>query len=153
MEVSYTMNIHLKRQTSWGCVRHFSIYKNGIAQGKLFNNIPVDLAVEPGDILEFKEGLFYTSQKITITSASTEILITNTNRIQHLFYLFIFLFLTVSLVGLYLASIKIFLMTEISTLFMLNLFFRYRSYLFQIDPGDTLPEELTHLESYKQKAV
>ncbi|MEI5988685.1 hypothetical protein A5881_000172 [Enterococcus termitis] len=147
------MNILLKRQTSWGCVRHFRIYKNGVAKGKLFNNIPINLEVEPGDILEFREGLFYMSQKINITSETKEITITNTNRIQNLFYLFILLFLTISLFSLFIDSLKIFLATELSALLSLNLIFRYHSYTFHIEPEQKSITDHCGIENYKQENI
>lgn len=126
------MKIKLKRQTTWGCVRHFSIYKNGIYQGKLFNNLPTELEVAIGDRLEFREGLFRFSQKIKVTPQTEEIIITNTKRLQQLFTLFIILFLAISLSCLAVDSLKIFLFTEFVAFVVLNQLFRYRSYQFNV---------------------
>lgn len=127
------MKINLKRQTTWGCVRHFSVYKNGKYYGKLFNNISTEIDVIIGDTLEFREGFFRFSQKVKITSDTEEVLITNTNHIQHLFTLFIILFLAVSLVSLSIDSLEIFLFTEILSFAVLNQLFRYRSYQFSVE--------------------
>ncbi|MBO0423613.1 hypothetical protein [Enterococcus plantarum] len=127
------MNIKLKRQTTWGCVRHFSVYKNGVYQGKLFNNISIELNVTVGDILEFREGLFRFSQKVNITPDTEEVTITTTNQIQQLFSLFIILFLAISLASLSIDSLNIFLMTEVSAFVVLNQLFRYRSYQFNVE--------------------
>lgn len=140
------MKINLKRQTTWGCVRHFIIYKNGVKQGKLFNNITTEIDVTVGDTLEFREGLFRFSQKIKITSQTKEIVISNTHQIKHLFSLFIILFLAISLLSLSIASLKIFLFTEISAFILLNHLFRYRSYNFDIEPIDPLLHTISGFE-------
>lgn len=142
------MKINLKRQTTWGCVRHFIVYKNGVKQGKLFNNITTELEVKVGDTLEFREGLFRFSQKIYITSETKEITITNTNDIKRLFSLFIILFLAISLLSLSIASLKIFLFTELSAFILLNHLFRYRSYVFNIEPLDSLLSDVSGVELY-----
>lgn len=127
------MKITLKRQTTWGCVRHFSVYKNGSYQGKLFNNISTELDAQAGDTLEFREGSLRFSQKIKITPETDEITITNTNHIKQLFFLFIILFLAISLICLSIESLKLFLFTEITTFILLNQLFRYRSYQFSVE--------------------
>ncbi|WP_438755894.1 hypothetical protein [Enterococcus sp. AZ126] len=142
------MKINLKRQTTWGCVRHFIVYKNGVKQGKLFNNITTELEVKVGDTLEFREGLFRFSQKIYVTSETKEITITNTNDIKRLFSLFIILFLAISLLSLSIASLKIFLFTELSAFILLNHLFRYRSYVFNIEPLDSLLSDVSGVELY-----
>lgn len=142
------MKINLKRQTTWGCVRHFIVYKNGVKQGKLFNNITTELEVKVGDSLEFREGLFRFSQKIYVTSETKEITITNTNDIKRLFSLFIILFLAISLLSLSIASLKIFLFTELSAFILLNHLFRYRSYVFNIEPLNSLLSDVSGVELY-----
>ncbi|MTD38802.1 hypothetical protein GIX45_09185 [Erwinia sp. CPCC 100877] len=132
------MKITLKRQTTWGCVRHFSVYKNGQYQGKLFNNLPKELVVETGDVLEFKEGLFRFSQKIRVNGKTEEIIITNTHQLQQLFTLFILLFLAISLIGLTIKSLTGFVVIELSTFALLNQLFRYRSYQFNVEPQTPL---------------
>ncbi|EOI00340.1 hypothetical protein UAY_01443 [Enterococcus moraviensis ATCC BAA-383] len=127
------MKINLKRQTTWGCVRHFSVYRNGTYQGKLFNNISTELDVNVGDTLEFREGSLRFSQKIKITPETDEITITNTNHIQQLFSLFIILFLAISLISLSIESLSLFLFTEITAFVLLNQLFRYRSYQFSVE--------------------
>ncbi|MBO0469125.1 hypothetical protein JZO66_01110 [Enterococcus sp. DIV0242_7C1] len=128
------MKIVLKRQTTWGCVRHFSVYKNGDYQGKLFNNFSTELEVNEGDTLEFREGLFRFSQKIKVTSDTKEVTITNTNQIQQLFALFITLFLAISLISLSIDSLKIFFFVEMISFGVLSQLFRYRSYRFSVEP-------------------
>jgi hypothetical protein len=135
----FLLKITLKRQTTWGCVRHFSVYKNGHYQGRLFNNLPKELVVEPGDTVEFKEGLFRFSQKIQVNADMEEITITNTNQLQQLFTLFILLFLAVSLVSLTIQSLTGFLAIEFSTFALLNQLFRYRSYQFNVEAQSQLP--------------
>lgn len=127
------MKLTLKRQTTWGCVRHFSLYKNGMYQGKLFNNISTEVDVEVGDTLEFREGILRFSQKIKVTPETEEITITNTNHIQQLFALFIILFLAISLVSFSIESLKIFLFAEITAFTILHQLFRYRSYQFNVE--------------------
>ncbi|WP_430603947.1 hypothetical protein IGJ02_001531 [Enterococcus sp. DIV0724b] len=134
------MKISLKRKTTWGCVRHFVIYKNGVKQGKLFNNIVTEIDVEIGDILDFRESFFYFSQKINVTSETKEIIIANSKQIRHLFSLCIILFLSLSLLSLSIASLNLFLFTEISSFLFLNLLFRYHSYRFSIEPSNSLNE-------------
>ncbi|WYJ99457.1 hypothetical protein A5821_000534 [Enterococcus sp. 7F3_DIV0205] len=142
------MKINLKRQTTWGCVRHFIVYKNGVKQGKLFNNITTEIDAEIGDTLEFREGLFRFSQKIKVNSETKEILISNTNQIKRLFSLFIILFIAISLLSLSIASLKVFLFTEISAFILLNHLFRYRSYNFNIEPMDSLLHDISGIEIY-----
>lgn len=140
------MKINLKRQTTWGCVRHFSVYKNGEYQGKLFNNILSELDVTVGDTLEFREGIFRFSQKIKVASDTKEVTITNTNQIQQLFSLFIILFLAISLASLSIDSLNVFLFTEVSAFIVLNQLFRYRSYQFNVEthkPVRSFFKELT----------
>lgn len=127
------MKIILKRQTTWGCVRHFTVYRNGLYQGKLFNNISTELDVTVGDTLEFKEGIFRFSKKIKVTPETKEVTITNTNHIQQLFTLFILLFLAISLASLSIDSLNVFLFTEITAFALLNQLFRYRSYQFNVE--------------------
>lgn len=142
------MKIILKRQTTWGCVRHFIVYKNGVKQGKLFNNITAEVDVEPGDTLEFREGLFRFSQKINVTSQTKEVLITNTNQIKRLFSLFIILFLAISLFSFSIASLQMFLFTEISAFILLNQLFRYRSYSFNVEPSPPTLNDVAGIELY-----
>ncbi|MBM7688315.1 hypothetical protein BCR24_05555 [Enterococcus ureilyticus] len=137
------MKIKLKRQTTWGCVRYFSVYKNGTYQGKLFNNISTELEVAVGDTLEFREGIFRFSQKIKVTSKTEEVTITNTNHLQQLFTLFLMLFLVISLASLTIDSLKIFLLIEFITFIILNQLFRYRSYQFNVE---------THRSFFKEVA-
>ncbi|MBO0440244.1 hypothetical protein [Candidatus Enterococcus ikei] len=132
------MNISLKRQTPWGCMRHFVIYKNGIKQGKLFNNIVTEIEVEDGDVLSFKEGYFYFSKTIKIESETKEVVIVNNNHIKQLFSLFIILFLAISLLTFSITSLKGFISTEIASFYILNLLFRYYSYSFKLEPSDSL---------------
>lgn len=132
------MEINLKRQTTWGCVRYFTVYKNGIRQGNLFNNISTKIDVEVGDTLEFREGLFRFSQKVIITSDTKEISITNSHRLQQLFALFITLFLAISVLCLSIESITIFLAVELTSFVILNQVFRYRSYQFNVQTSRPL---------------
>lgn len=127
------MKINLKRQTTWGCVRHFKVYKNGSYQGKLFNNISTELEVTKGDILEFREGFFRFSQKIEVTDDTKEVTITTTKHIQQLFTLFILLFLVLSLLIFSIKSLALFLIAEVSIFLFLNFLFRYRSYQFSVE--------------------
>lgn len=127
------MDIKLKRQTTWGCVRYFSIYKNGDLQGKLFNNITNKIEAEAGDVLEFREGLFRFSQKVVVSPNMTEVTITNTNNLQQLFFKFITLFLLVSALSLSIPSLFIFLVVELVTFLFLSHIFRHQSYQFQIE--------------------
>ncbi len=142
------MKIILKRQTTWGCVRHFIVYKNGVKQGRLFNNITTEIEAEIGDILEFREGLFHFSQKIKVSSDTKEITISNTNQIKRLFSLFIMLFIAISLLSLSITSLKMFLFTEVSAFILLNHLFRYRSYNFNIKPMDSLISDVSGVEIY-----
>lgn len=127
------MKITLRRQTTWGCVRHFSIYKNGDYQGKLFNTIATEVAVEVGDQLEFREGLFQFSQKMIVSANMTEITITNAKNIQQLLLKCMTLFLFVSCFALFINSFVLFLVIELASLLFLNRVFRQLSYHFQID--------------------
>lgn len=127
------MKIKLKRQTTWGCVRYFSIYKNGVLQGKLFNNIGTELEVEAGDTLEFREGLFQFSQKMIVSPSMTEITITNSKNLQPLFLKLISLFLLISFFALSIQSLGVFLAVEIGIFLFLNHVFRHQSYQFQIE--------------------
>lgn len=53
------MKITLTRKTSaWGALRYFTFYKNGVHQGKLFTNVPIEIEADPGDVLTFYEGWF-----------------------------------------------------------------------------------------------
>ncbi|ALS00765.1 hypothetical protein ATZ33_05085 [Enterococcus silesiacus] len=143
------MKIKLQRQTTWGCVRHFTVYKNGIQQGKLFNNIPTELEVKTGDTLEFREGIFRFSQKIIVTPDIKEVSITNSNHLQQLFALFIILFLAISLLCLSIDSLNVFLAIEVATFVILNHLFRYRSYQFSVETSQPLRSLLKSLTSAK----
>ncbi|MBP2099705.1 hypothetical protein [Enterococcus rivorum] len=127
------MKITLRRQTTWGCVRYFSLYKNGTYQGKLFNNIATELEVDAGDKIEFREGLFQFSQKMIVSPSMTEITITNSKNLQPLFLKFITLFLLVSFFALSIHSLGVFLAVELVTFLLLNHVFRHQSYQFQIE--------------------
>lgn len=126
------MKVRLKRQTTWGCIRHFNIYKNGRYQGKLFNNIVLDLEVSEGDQLEFKDGICSIPKKIHVTSDIKEITITTTKNISHLFSAFLLLFLALSLLAFPLYSLTLFMLAEILIFSLLSTIFRYRSYEFSI---------------------
>jgi hypothetical protein len=53
-----TMKITLTRKTSaWGALRYFTFYKNGVHQGKLFTNVPIEIEADPGDVLTFYEPI------------------------------------------------------------------------------------------------
>ncbi|WP_348923025.1 hypothetical protein [Enterococcus rotai] len=143
------MKIKLQRQTTWGCVRHFTVYKNGIQQGKLFNNIPTELDVEIGDTLEFREGIFRFSQKIIVTPEIKEVSITNSNHLQQLFALFITLFLAISLLSLSIESLQVFLVIEFTAFIFLNHLFRYRSYQFSVETSQPLRSLLKSITSAK----
>lgn len=40
------MKITLTRKTSaWGALRYFTFYKNGVHQGKLFTNVPIEIEI------------------------------------------------------------------------------------------------------------
>ena len=143
------MKIKLKRQTTWGCVRYFTVYKNGIRQGNLFNNIPTEMDVELGDTLEFREGLFRFSQKVVVTTDTKEISITNSYRLQQLFSLFIILFLAISLLCLSINSIQVFLAVEITSFVILNHLFRYRSYQFNVETNRPIQSLLKSISGIK----
>ncbi len=143
------MKINLKRQTTWGCVRYFTVYKNGIRQGNLFNNIPTKMDVELGDTLEFREGLFRFSQKVVVTTDTKEISITNSYRLQQLFSLFIILFLAISLLCLSINSIQVFLAVEITSFVILNHLFRYRSYQFNVETNRPIQSLLKSISGIK----
>ncbi|ALS38176.1 hypothetical protein ABID30_000130 [Enterococcus rotai] len=143
------MKINLKRQTTWGCVRYFTVYKNGIRQGNLFNNIPTEMDVELGDTLEFREGLFRFSQKVVVTTDTKEISITNSYRLQQLFSLFIILFLAISLLCLSINSIQVFLAVEITSFVILNYLFRYRSYQFNVETNRPIKSLLKSISGIK----
>ncbi|OTN90295.1 hypothetical protein A5819_002794 [Enterococcus sp. 7E2_DIV0204] len=143
------MKINLKRQTTWGCVRYFTVYKNGIRQGNLFNNIPTEMDVELGDTLEFREGLFRFSQKVVVTTDTKEISITNSYRLQQLFSLFIILFLAISLLCLSINSIQVFLAVEITSFVILNHLFRYRSYQFNVETNRPIQSLLKSISGIK----
>ncbi|WP_086444387.1 hypothetical protein [Candidatus Enterococcus lemimoniae] len=143
------MKINLKRQTTWGCVRYFTVYKNGIRQGNLFNNIPTEMDVELGDTLEFREGLFRFSQKVVVTTETKEISITNSYRLQQLFSLFIILFLAISLLCLSINSIQVFLAVEITSFVILNHLFRYRSYQFNVETNRPIQSLLKSISGIK----
>lgn len=143
------MKINLKRQTTWGCVRYFTVYRNGIRQGNLFNNIPTEMDVELGDTLEFREGLFRFSQKVVVTTDTKEISITNSYRLQQLFSLFIILFLAISLLCLSINSIQVFLAVEITSFVILNHLFRYRSYQFNVETNRPIQSLLKSISGIK----
>ncbi|MHC5229080.1 hypothetical protein ACYSNW_12425 [Enterococcus sp. LJL99] len=128
------MKIKLKRQTTWGSVRYFTIYKNGVKQGKLFNSLSTDLEVEVGDVLEFREGLFKFCKKVVITNETKEVIISTTESIQQLFLTFTLSFLALSFLCYSIDSLKIFLFAEVSIFLLLNHLFRHLSYRFIILP-------------------
>ena len=128
------MKIKLKRQTTWGSVRYFTIYKNSIKQGKLFNSLSTDLEVEVGDVIEFREGPFKFCKKVIITDKTKEIIISTTNHIQQLFLLFSIFFLLISSFCFSIDSFRIFIVSEISIFMLLNHLFRHLSYQFQVLP-------------------
>lgn len=136
------MKIKLKRQTTWGSVRYFTIYKNGVKQGKLFNSLSTDLEVEVGDVLEFREGLFKFCKKVVITNETKEVIISTTESIQQLFLIFTISFLALSFLCYSIDSLKIFLFAEVSIFLLLNHLFRHLSYRFII-----LPTPLTESKS------
>lgn len=138
------MKVKLMRQTTWGTIRYFTIYKNGISQRKLFNNIPVNLDVNVGDVLEFREGLFKFCNKIVITEETKEVIIQTTNQMKQLFLLFIFSFLAVSLVSYSLTSLRLFLFTEVSAFMILHHLFRHFSYFFIIQPAPVKKSAILH---------
>ena len=50
------MKITLTRKHQLGGVTLFYIYKNGVHQGKLFTNVPIEIEADPGDVLTFYEA-------------------------------------------------------------------------------------------------
>ena len=139
------MKIKLKRQTTWGSVRYFTIYKNGVKQGKLFNSLSTDLDVNVGDVLEFREGLFKFCKKVVITKETKEVIISTTDNIQQLFLIFTLSFLAVSLLCYSIDSLKIFLFAEISIFLLLNHLFRHLSYRFIVLPTPLTASKSIHI--------
>lgn len=127
------MELILKRQTHWGCVRHFTIYKNGVRQGRLFNGVSTTIEAEAGDTLEFREGLFHFCRKITVKPTMKEIVIKNSNNLLQLLLSFIFLFLVASACLFTIDSLIIFSLSEALVLLALTHIFRYSSYQFHLD--------------------
>lgn len=143
------MKVRLKRQTTWGCIRHFNVYKNGCYQGKLFNNISYNLEVSIGDQLEFREGFLCIPQKINVTAETKEITITTTKQISELFSAFLLLFLALSLLIFPVRSLFLFATAEVIIFFLLSALFRYRSYQFNIandQPSTTFLKNKTPLK-------
>lgn len=80
------MKITLTRKTSaWGALRYFTFYKNGVHQGKLFTNVPIEIEADPGDVLTFYEGWFQFYRRIEVTEDTKEITIINSKKLQHVF--------------------------------------------------------------------
>lgn len=129
------MKVKLTRQTTWGSIRYFTVYKNGIKQGKLFNNLPTNVEVNVGDVLEFREGLFKFCKKVVITKETKEVIISTTERIQQLFLIFILAFSIFSFVCYSIDSLNIFLFSEFSIFLLLNHLFRHLSYRFVALPS------------------
>jgi len=78
------MKITLTRKTSaWGALRYFTFYKNGVHQGKLFTNVPIEIEADPGDVLTFYEGWFQFYRRIEVTEDTKEITIINSKKLQH----------------------------------------------------------------------
>lgn len=138
------MKINLKRQTTWGSVRYFTIYKNGVKQGKLFNSLSTDLEVKVGDVLEFREGLFKFCKKVTITNETKEVIISTTESVQQLFLIFIVSFLALSFCCYSIDSLKLFLFAEVSIFLLLNHLFRHLSYRFIILPTPLKESKAIH---------
>lgn len=124
------MKIILNRKTTWGCLRYFTLYKNGERQGKLFTNVPVEIDATVGDILTFQEGWFQFSRHIEVLPDMKEITIINSKKLQQLFFICLTLFFILSLLFLSIPTFSTFLIAEALTFVMLNLLFRRQSYQF-----------------------
>lgn len=82
------MKITLTRKTSaWGALRYFTFYKNGVHQGKLFTNVPIEIEADHGDVLTFYEGWFQFYRRIEVTEDTKEITIINSKNCNMFLYL------------------------------------------------------------------
>lgn len=127
------MKIKLKKQTHWGCMKPLTVYVNDKKQGKLFNCISMELDVQSGDEISFKEGPLPTFKKIEVSSYTKEIVITNSNNLQQLFVKLMLLFLILFASCLLIQSMITFSALGVALLLGFLYLFRVQSYRFEVD--------------------
>lgn len=143
------MKIKLKKQTLWGCMKPLTVYINDTKQGKLFNCISMELDVQPGDEISFKEGPLPTFKKIEVSSYTKEIVITNSNNLQQLFLKFMLLFLVLFASCLLIQSMLTFSALGIALLIGFMYLFRVQSYRFEVDGQTEWPAFSDSLRLFK----
>ncbi|EEU72329.1 MULTISPECIES: hypothetical protein [Enterococcus] len=143
-----TMKITLTRKTSaWGALRYFTFYKNGVHQGKLFTNVPIEIEADHGDVLTFYEGWFQFYRRIEVTEDTKEITIINSKKLQHVFYTCVVLFLILTLLFLSAQKLSTFIIAEILIYSGIQWLFRQQTYHF------TVKKKTESFASYSKKSI
>ncbi|MGC6769962.1 hypothetical protein ACYSNR_12055 [Enterococcus sp. LJL128] len=127
------MKIKIKKETHWGCLKPLNVYVNDEKRGKLFNCISLNLDVQPGDEISFKEGPFPAFKKIEVAPHTKEIVIKNSNNLQPLFVKFLLLFFVFVISCLVIQSMLFFAAFVIALFLGFVSIFRLQSYQFEID--------------------
>lgn len=142
------MKITLTRKTSaWGALHYFTFYKNGVHQGKLFTNVPIEIEADPGDVLTFYEGWFQFYRRIEVTEDTKEITIINSKKLQHVFYTCVVLFLILTLLFLSAQKLSTFIIAEILIYSGIQWLFRQQTYHF------TVKKKTEPFASYSKKSI
>jgi len=122
--------ITITKKTPWGSLRYFTLYKNGVKQGKLFTNVPVAIDVNVGDVLTFHEGWLQLPRRVEVLPDTKAITVVNTKKLQRVFEIYLMLFLLLSLSFLSIQTISRFILAEIIAYLVVQWIFNQQRYRF-----------------------